>query len=146
MNMADSRATAQWSGSLFEGKGSVTPESGSFGELPLTWADRTDRPKGSTSPEELIASAHASCFSMQLSNVLAKGGNEAESLQVKATVTFEVGGAGARISAVRLDVNGKVPGIDQQGFSDAVGQAKDGCPVSKALAGNVDISADATLG
>jgi osmotically inducible protein OsmC len=143
--MADSRATAQWSGSLFEGKGSVMPESGSFGELPLTWEGRTERPEGSTSPEELIASAHAGCILMQLSNLLAKGGNEAESLRVKAAVTFEVGAAGARISAVHLDVNGKVPGIDQQGFADAVGEAKDGCPVSKALAGNVDITADATL-
>ena len=144
--MGVSHATAQWSGSLFEGKGSVTPESGSFGELPMTWEGRTDRPEGSTSPEELIASAHASCFSMALSNILAKGGNEAESLQVKAAVTFEVGDAGPRISTVHLDVTGNVPGIDQQGFADAVAQAKVGCPVSKALAGNVEISADATLG
>jgi len=143
--MADSRATAHWSGSLIEGKGSVTPESGSFGELQLTWEGRTDRPEGSTSPEELIASAHSSCFSMALSNILAKDGNEAESLQVKATVTFEVGGAGPRITASHLDVIGKVPGIDQQGFADAVDKAKDGCPVSKALAGNVDITADAAL-
>ena len=141
-----SNATAQWSGSLFEGKGSVKPESGSFGELQMTWEGRTDRPEGSTSPEELIASAHASCFSMALSNILAKGGNEADSLQVKAAVTFEVGDAGPRISAVHLDVTGKVPGIDQQGFADAVDKAKDGCPVSKALAGNVDISATGTLG
>lgn len=143
--MGVSHATAQWSGSLFEGKGSVTPESGSFGELPLTWEGRTDRPEGSTSPEELIASAHSGCFSMALSNILAKDGNEPESLEVKAAVTFEVDAAGPRISAVHLDVIGKVPGIDEQGFADAVDKAKDGCPVSKALAGNVDITAEATL-
>jgi lipoyl-dependent peroxiredoxin len=140
-----SRATAQWSGSLFEGKGTVTPESGVFGELPLTWENRTDRPEGSTSPEELIAAAHAGCFSMALSNILAKGGNEAAGLQVKANVTFETGDAGPRIASVQLDVSGSVPGIDQAKFEEAVGQAKDGCPVSKALAGNVDISASASL-
>jgi lipoyl-dependent peroxiredoxin len=143
--MAVSRATAQWSGSLFEGKGSVTPESGVFGELPLTWEGRTDRPEGSTSPEELIAAAHAGCFSMALSNILAKGGNEASSLEVTANVTFEVGDAGPRIATSRLDVKGSVPGIDQAKFEEAVGQAKDGCPVSKALAGNVDLSASASL-
>jgi osmotically inducible protein OsmC len=144
--MAVSRATAQWSGSLFEGKGSVTPESGVFGELPLTWEGRTERPAGSTSPEELIAAAHAGCFSMALSNILAKGGNEATGLEVKANVTFETGEGGPRIASVQLDVTGTVPGIDQAKFEEAVGQAKDGCPVSKALTGNVDISASASLG
>lgn len=143
--MADSYATAQWSGSLFEGKGRVSPASGAFGELPMTWEGRTDRPEGSTSPDELIAAAHAGCFSMALSNILAQGGNEAESLTVKARVTFEVGDAGPRISAVHLDVSGKVPGIDQGKFVDSVGKAKEGCPVSKALAGNVEITADGTL-
>lgn len=143
--MAVSRATAQWSGSLFEGKGSVTPESGVFGELPLTWDNRTDRPEGSTSPEELIASAHAGCFSMALSNLLAKEGSAADSLEVQANVTFEVGDAGPRITSSHLDVTGKVPGIEQAKFEELVGQAKDGCPVSKALAGNVDLSATARL-
>ncbi|MGH2699641.1 MAG: OsmC family peroxiredoxin [Actinomycetota bacterium] len=143
--MAESRATAQWSGSLFEGKGSVTPESMAFGELPLTWEGRTDRPEGSTSPDELLAAAHAGCFSMALSNILAKGGNEATSFRVEANVTFEVGDAGPRITSVRLGVTGSVPGIDQAKFEEAVDQAKDGCPVSQALAGNVDISASASL-
>ena len=140
-----SRATARWSGTLFEGRGSVTPESGVFGELPLTWEGRTDRPEGSTSPEELIASAHASCFSMALSNIIAKEGSEAESLVVKANVTFEVGDAGPRISAVHLDVTGTVPGLDQAKFEELADKAKDGCPVSKALAGNVELSAAAKL-
>jgi osmotically inducible protein OsmC len=143
--MAVSRATAQWNGSLFEGKGSVAPESGVFDSLPLTWERRTERPEGTTSPEELIASAHAGCFSMALSNILAKGGNEATSLEVTANVTFEVGDAGPRIASSQLDVTGTVPGIDQAKFEEAVDQAKDGCPVSKALAGNVDISASASL-
>lgn len=143
--MAESRATAHWSGSLFEGKGNVTPESGAFGELPLTWEGRTDRPEGSTSPEELIASAHAGCFSMALSNVLAQGDTPADSLEVKAAVTFEVDDAGPRIVAVHLDVTGGVAGTDQTAFEQAVDKAKVGCPVSKALAGNVDITASATL-
>ncbi|MGH2736704.1 MAG: OsmC family peroxiredoxin [Actinomycetota bacterium] len=141
--MAESRATAQWSGSLFEGKGNVTPESGAFGELPLTWEGRTDRPEGSTSPEELIAAAHSGCFSMALSNILAKGGNEADSLVTTAQVTFETEG-GPKISKIHLDVTGKVPGLDAAGFDEAVAAAKDNCPVSKALA--VDITASATLG
>ena len=140
--MAESRATARWSGSLFEGKGSVAPESGAFSELPLTWEARTDRPEGSTSPEELIAAAHAGCFSMALSNILAKGGNEAESLQTVAQVTFDTKD-GPRISKIHLDVTGTVPGLDQSGFEEAVSAAKEGCPVSKALA--VDITASGTL-
>lgn len=145
MGKGVSRATAQWSGTLFEGKGSVEPASGVFGVLPLTWEGRTDRPEGSTSPEELIACAHSACFSMALSNIIAKEGSEAESLVVKANVTFEVGDAGPRISAVHLDVTGTVPGIDQAKFEELAGKAKDGCPVSKALAGNVELSAAATL-
>ena len=145
MGVGVSHATAQWSGTLFEGKGSVKPASGVFGELPLTWEGRTDRPEGSTSPEELIACAHSSCFSMALSNIIAKEGSEASSLVVKADVTFETGDAGPRIASVHLDVTGTVPGIDQAKFEDLVGKAKVGCPVSKALAGNVDITAEGKL-
>ena len=143
--MAESRATAQWKGSLFEGGGSVTPSSGMFGELPLTWEGRTDRPEGSTSPEELMASAHAGCFSMALSNVLAQGDTPADNLETTATVGFQVDDAGPRITTVHLDVTGSVPNLDDSGFAEAVAKAKDGCPVSKALAGNVEISADAKL-
>jgi osmotically inducible protein OsmC len=142
MGVGVSHATAQWSGTLFEGKGSVEPASGVFGELPLTWEGRTDRPEGSTSPEELIACAHAGCFSMALSNIIAKEGSEATSLVVKANVSFEVADAGPRISAIHLDVTGSVPGVDQAKFEELVGKAKVGCPVSKALAGNVDITAE----
>jgi len=145
MGVGVSRATAKWSGTLFEGSGSVTPESGVFGELPLTWERRTDRPEGTTSPEELIASAHAGCFSMALSNIIAKEGSEASSLVVKANVSFEVADAGPRISTIHLEVTGSVPGVDQAKFEELVGKAKVGCPVSKALAGNVDITAEGKL-
>jgi lipoyl-dependent peroxiredoxin len=145
MSVGVSHATAKWSGTLFEGSGSVTPESGVFGELPLTWEGRTDRPEGSTSPEELIAAAHSACFSMALSNTIAKEGSEATSLEVKANVAFEVTDAGPRIASSHLDVTGAVPGIDQSKFEELVGKAKVGCPVSKALAGNVDITATGTL-
>jgi osmotically inducible protein OsmC len=145
MAVGVSHATAKWSGTLFEGSGSVTPESGVFGELPLTWEGRTDRPEGSTSPEELIASAHSACFSMALSNIIAKEGKEASSLVVKADVSFEVSDAGPRISSSHLEVTGTVPGIDQAKFEELVGKAKVGCPVSKALAGNVDITAEGKL-
>ena len=145
MGVGISRATAQWSGTLFRGSGSVAPESGVFGELPLTWEGRTDRPEGSTSPEELIAAAHSACFSMALSNIIAKEGSEAESLVVKANVSFEVTDAGPRIASSHLEVTGTVPGIDQAKFEELVGKAKDGCPVSQALAGNVELSAEGKL-
>lgn len=142
---AQSRATAQWSGTLFEGKGSVTPSSGAFQELPLTWEGRTTRPEGSSSPEELIASAHASCLSMALSNELAKGGHPADQLEVSATATADKTDEGLRILSMRLEVTGSVPGLDADGFDSAVQAATKGCPVSNALKGNVDISATSTL-
>lgn len=143
--MATSRATARWSGTLFEGKGSVVPASGAFGELPLTWEGRTDRPEGSSSPEELIIAAHAACLSMALSNILAQDGHPAESLRVEGEATFEKTDQGFRITRIHLDVTGTVPGIDSSAFEQAVAKAKDGCPVSNALKGNVEISASARL-
>lgn len=110
----------------------------------MTWEGRTERPEGSTSPEELIATAHGACFLMALSNILAQGGHTADSLNVAASVTFEVEG-GPKISKVHLEVTGTVPGVDQSGFDEAVAGAKVGCPVSKALAGNVEITATGTL-
>ena len=145
--MAESHATAHWNGDLFGGKGRVAPESGSFGELPLTWEGRTDRPEGSTSPEELIAAAHAGCFSMALANVLAQEGYTLNSLRVDATVTFKADDAGARIVSSHLDATAtEASGLDSEGFKSAVDKAKDGCPVSKALAGNIEITASAKLG
>jgi osmotically inducible protein OsmC len=144
--MPVSTARAQWSGSLFDGKGSVEPASGAFGALPLTWENRADkRPAGSTSPEELIAAAHAGCFSMAFSNMLAKNGTPPEHLAVEANVEFDTGGAGPRVSSSELRVTGVVPGIDAATFDDLAAEARDGCPVSKALTGNVDLSVHSTL-
>ena len=145
--MPVSTARAQWSGSLFDGKGSVEPASGAFGALPLTWENRADkRPAGSTSPEELIATAHAGCFSMAFSNMLAQNGTPPEHLAVEANVEFDTSGSGgARISSSELRVTGVVPGIDAATFDDIAAKARDGCPVSKALTGNVDLSVHSTL-
>ena len=136
------RATATWQGDLLSGSGTVSAETSSaFGPLPVTWASRSeDASGGKTSPEELIAAAHASCFSMALSNGLAKDGNPPERLETSATVTF-VPGTG--ITKIALTIRGRVPGLDADGFRDAAETAKENCPVSKALAGVPEITLDA---
>jgi osmotically inducible protein OsmC len=137
------RADVTWRGSLMEGEGTIERvTSGAFAPLEVTWAARTEEPEGLTSPEELIAAAHASCFSMALSHGLAEAGSPAEQLSTSATVTF-VPGTG--ITAIALTVAGRVPGIDEAAFREAADAAKDGCPVSKALAGVPEISVDARL-
>jgi osmotically inducible protein OsmC len=141
--MADSTARSSWRGDLPTGEGTIEEVgSGTFGPLDVTWAARTGETSGLTTPEELIAAAHAACFSMALSNVLAKGGNPPERLGVSATVTF-VPGTGITRSAI--DVEGVVPGVDEDGFREAADDAKDNCPVSKALTGNVELSVTARL-
>ena len=142
---AERRAEAVWEGNLVQGSGRFTVGSGAFGEMPVTWASSTEKPDGKTSPEELIAAAHASCFAMALSFVLGEGGNPPERLEVSATSTFEEADGGFRISRMQLDVRGRVPGLDEEGFRSAVEQAEQGCPVSNALRGNVDISVSARL-
>jgi osmotically inducible protein OsmC len=140
---AERRAEVTWSGDLFSGEGTIeSVGSGAFGPLRVTWASRAESSDGQTSPEELIAAAHASCFSMALSNVLAKAGHVAESLSTAATVTF-VPGTGITTSV--LDVVGTVPGMDEAAFHQAAEEAKDNCPVSKALTGNVELSVSARL-
>jgi osmotically inducible protein OsmC len=140
---ADRRAQVTWRGDLMSGEGTIeSVGSGAFAPLDVTWASRTETPDGKTSPEELIAAAHAACFSMALSHALAQAGTAPESLSVSATVTF-VPGTGITSSA--LEVEGKVPGLDEAGFSEAAEQAKDGCPVSGALKGNVELSVNARL-
>jgi osmotically inducible protein OsmC len=140
---ADRRAEVTWSGDLMKGKGTITSVgSGAFAPLDVTWASRTEQPDGRTSPEELIAAAHASCYSMALSHGLAGDGHPPERLDVSATVTF-VPGTG--ITASALTVVGTVPGLDADAFQKAAEAAKDGCPVSGALKGNVDLSVDARL-
>jgi osmotically inducible protein OsmC len=136
-------AKVTWQGDLPTGRGTIERVgSGTFGPLDVSWPVRTGEEEGLTSPEELIAAAHASCFSMALSNVLAKGGNAPERLEVAATVTF-VPGTGITTSA--LDVTGTVPGLDEAAFRTAAEDAKDNCPVSKALQGNVELSVSARL-
>jgi lipoyl-dependent peroxiredoxin len=141
--MAERSAQVTWQGDLMSGSGEIHEvPSGAFGPLQVSWASRTEEPGGKTSPEELIAAAHAACFSMALSNGLAQAGNPAERLEVSATVEF-VPGTGITRSA--LAVVGTVPGIDEQAFKEAAETAKDGCPVSGALKGNVKLSVDARL-
>jgi lipoyl-dependent peroxiredoxin len=138
---AERRADVVWEGSLMEGSGTITKTgSGALPELPVTWASRAESSDGRTSPEELIAAAHAACFSMALSLALAQAGNPPERLNTSATVTF-VPGTGITKSA--LTVKGRVPGIDENAFRQAAEGAKEGCPVSNALKGNVELELDA---
>ncbi len=144
---ATRRARVVWTGDLMKGNGTVTAESsGLFKDAAVTWASRTERSDGKTSPEELLAAAHASCFSMALSHGLAQGGKPPQRLEVTAVVTFApVPGGGFKVSSSALEVTGAVPGLDAAGFQKAAEAAKDGCPISGALKGNVELSVKATL-
>jgi lipoyl-dependent peroxiredoxin len=143
MAAAESTAQATWEGDLAHGGGRVSPGSGAFGEQEVTWASRTRRSAGKTSPEELIAAAHAACFAMALSNTLGTGGNAPEHLEVSAKATFDPDAG--RITTMELDVLGRVPGMEESEFLQAVEQADEGCPVSGALRGNVDVRLSASL-
>lgn len=139
-------ATTTWTGSLAEGSGTVSAGTSQlFTDLPVSWASRTEEHNGRTSPEELLAAAHASCFSMALSGALARAGTPPDHLHVSATVTFDKVGDQWGVTASQLDVVGVVPGIDGDAFDAAARDAKDGCPISRALAGNVELSVSATL-
>ena len=141
--MADSTASVTWSGSLLEGGGTIERVgSGVFGGLPITWDARTGEEGGKTTPEELIAAAHASCYSMALSHGLAQGGNPPDRLETSATVSF-VPGTG--ITKIALTVTGSVPGVDEDVFAAAAQDAVENCPVSKALAAVPEITVDARL-
>jgi osmotically inducible protein OsmC len=140
---AERTAYVTWSGSLLEGSGTIDRVgSGAFGPLDVTWTARTEESNGLTSPEELIAAAHASCFSMALSGALARAGTPPERLETSATVTF-VPGEGITKSA--LIVRGSVPGMDEDAFRAAAETAKENCPVSKALAALPEITLAASL-
>ena len=140
--MATTRtATTTWHGSLMEGSGRVELESSSLGGFDVTWASRAEDPAGRTSPEELIAAAHSSCFSMALSNGLAKAGNPPDTLETTAEVTFQ---PGQGITGIHITVRGTVPGMSAEAFAEAAEAAKTGCPVSQALAGTT-ITLDASL-
>ena len=139
-------ADVTWSGSLIDGAGSIDyVSSGAFSRQPVTWASRTEDHNGRTSPEELIAAAHASCFSMAFSARLANNGTPAAKLSVNATVSFDKGDAGWAITKSAITVRGEVPGIDQAKFAELAEDAKNNCPVSQALKGNVALSVEATL-
>ena len=141
--MADRTATVTWSGSLMEGAGTIeSVGSGAFGPLDVTWASRAEDSNGRTSPEELIAAAHAACFSMALSHALAQAGSPPERLETSATVTF-VPGTGITKSA--LTVRASVSGMDEATFLETAEGARVGCPVSKALAAVPEITLDAAL-
>jgi osmotically inducible protein OsmC len=140
------QARAVWNGDLATGSGEVSAvTSGKFSALPVSWGARTEAPQGKTSPEELLAAAHASCFSMALSAGLAKGGTPPKKLEVTSKVTFDKVGADWTVVSSELEVRGEVPGSDQAAFAKAAEDAKDGCPISRALKNNVKLSVKATL-
>ena len=146
MAKAERRAEVEWQGSLIQGSGKIVGVgSGAIGNLPVTWASRTERSDGKTSPEELLAAAHAACFAMAFSNGLAQAGTTAERLHVNATCTFEQVEGGFKVSTMVLDVSGRVPGLDQASFEKAAQAAGQGCPISNALRNNVAISVNAHL-
>lgn len=140
------RATVKWNGDLATGDGLVSATtSRAFSALPVSWAARTEHADGKTSPEELLAAAHASCFSMAFAGELAKAGSPPDRLEVTSEVTFDrIDGKWTVISS-KLTVRGKVHGLDNERFRTIAEQAKDACPISRALVGNVALSVDAAL-
>lgn len=145
MAMAERTANVVWEGDLAHGKGNVTVASGAIAQFPVTWASRTESSDGKTSPEELIAAAHASCFSMALSHALAEADTPPERLEVKAVATLDATDEGLRITTMSLEVKGRVPGLDAAGFAAAAEGARVGCPVSNALTGVNIVLAEAVL-
>jgi osmotically inducible protein OsmC len=146
MAAAVRRANVVWEGDLMSGGGRVTASSSqAFQDQPVTWASRTEEPNRKTSPEELVAAAHASCFSMALSGALARAKTPPQRLEVTAAVTFDKTDAGWRVVSSALEVKGRVPGIDAAGFEKAANEAKEGCPISQMMKGNVQLSVKATL-
>jgi osmotically inducible protein OsmC len=138
-------ANAVWEGDLFGGSGTVSTQSGVVDNATVKWSSRAEQADQNTSPEELIAAAHATCISMALANVLAQAGTPPQRLETEATSTFEQTGDGFRLTTMRITMRGQVEGIDENGFREAAENAKENCPVSQALKGNVDVSVDASL-
>lgn len=145
MPLAERRAHVVWRGNLPQGSGQVSVGSGVLQDQPVTWASRTERPDGKTSPEELIAAAHASCFAMALSNTLATQGNTPEELAIDATTTFEVSESGPKVKSSNLHIRARVPGMEQAAFEQALQAAHQGCPVSNALRNNVEMNVTGEL-
>ena len=140
--MLKRKASAEWNGSLKDGKGRISTDSGVLKETQYSFSTRFENGIG-TNPEELIAAAHAGCFSMALSGQLTNAGHPAESIQTTATVKMEKTDAGFTVTGVHLEVRARVPGIDQAGFDTAAGNAKAGCPISRLL--KAEITMDARL-
>jgi lipoyl-dependent peroxiredoxin len=143
--MVDRTASTVWEGTLFEGAGKTTFDSSGLGTYDVTWPARTEEPGGKTSPEELLAAAHASCFSMALSGALARAETPAEKLETSVTVSVNKTDSGFAITKVAITVRGTVPGADDEAFQQAAQGAKEGCPVSKLFAGNTELTLDASL-
>ena len=140
------KATVNWEGDLASGQGRLDAgTSGAFSDLAVSWASRTESADGRTSPEELLAGAHASCFSMAFSSELTKAGSPPEHLEVTAEVTFDRVEGKWTVVASRLSVRGRVSGLTEDRFRALAEQAKDGCPISRALAGNVTLTVEAAL-
>jgi osmotically inducible protein OsmC len=144
MPMMERTATATWRGDLPSGGGVVSAGSGVLTDSPITWRARTEAAEGKTSPEELVAAAHASCFAMALSHGLALSGHPAENIDVSAKVTLDRVGDAPTVTTSELSVTGTVPGIDQDAFVAAADDASKNCPISRAL-GGVNITVRATL-
>ena len=143
---ATREARAVWNGDLMSGTGAVSAvSSGRFSDLPVSWSARTEAAGGKTSPEELLAAAHATCFSMALSSLLAQAGNPPESVQTDATVTLRPVDGRPTITKIELVTVGRVPGLDEAAFVEQAKAAKAGCPVSRALAGVPEITLEASL-
>jgi osmotically inducible protein OsmC len=139
---AASSATTVWEGDLGHGSGVTTPASGAFPQVDVTWASRTSRSAGKTSPEELLAAAHAACYCMALSHELGEAGTPPDRLEATATVEFE---PGEGVKSSHIVVTGRVPGVDEEAFARAAAAAGEGCPISGALKGNVEITVEPTL-
>jgi len=138
-------ANAVWQGDLLSGSGTVSAGTGLFKDLPTSWSSRTQAPAGRTSPEEMLAAAHASCYSMAFSNGLAKAGFPAEHVDVRAEVTFTKEDSGWSVTRSALTVRAKVPGIDEAAFQQAAEGARTGCPISRALNPSIEVTVDAEL-
>jgi lipoyl-dependent peroxiredoxin len=143
MATAERTATTNWEGDLAHGNGVLSFASGAASDLPVTWASRTARSEGKTSPEELVAAAHAACFAMALSHGLTEAGHRPDSLAVSATVTLDVDTV--KVTSSAISVEGRVPGIEEAQFEEIADATGAGCPIGSALQGNVDITVDAKL-
>ena len=139
------RAEVRWEGGLADGRGTASAGTGAFTGLAVSWPSRVESPEGRTSPEELLAAAHAACYAMAFSHVLGEAGTPPERVDVSAVVSAELGSDGLKVTGSSLDVVGRVPGVDAAAFSAAAEEADRGCPISNALRGNLEIRVQARL-